>query len=918
MSEGRLYLDSKILNRLFPFHLLLNSEMEIEQAGPSIQKIISLHNGDLFTTHFHIALPTLATISFEELSINTNQSFVLTANTGKHAFNGQLEYWEAEQKILLLLSLSPESFNDLSGNKLSSSDFSFTDNTPILAEVLQSRKELLNSFTIQKKELEHLSLIAEETINGVVITNIDGKILWINNAFEKITGYSLAETRGKSPGSFLQGKDTDPVTRGYLSEQIKNREPFECEILNYTKADKPYWIKISGQPIRDKSGKVVRFFAIEEDITERKQVEEKLALNEKRYRDLYNYSQALICTHDLTGKILSVNPAICETLGYNMAEMTGKNLIDFLPEDRRVLFKENYLDIVIRDGKAKGVFPILHKDKHKLALLFQNFKVEEAGLDPYIIGFSQDITERVKAERELMLAKEATEKASRAKEIFLANMSHEIRTPMNGILGISGLLYKTNLTPKQKQFTKLIIESGNNLLHIVNDILDITKIESGQFVLESTAFDLGDMIESVLKAFQFKADDNGIDLVFQNKLSKGLIVEGDPFRLGQVLNNLISNALKFTQEGSVLLSAEQITGNDATSLFEFVVKDTGMGINKENQATIFDQFTQASADITRKFGGTGLGLSICKNLIEMQGGSITVESELGKGTKFIVRIPYQVSSSKMLKEELRKPGDFKSVEKKNILVAEDVPVNQLIAKHILEGWGHMVTIAENGIEVIKSLEKNNFDLVLMDIHMPEMNGLEATKIIRKLDDFKKANIPIIAVTAAAFEDEIQRYHEAGMNEYITKPYTEEKLFEVIKRVLDLNKQEQHPIYREIEEDGPEPVAEKLYDITSMEELGANDKNFIRQIVNIFISNTGPDLEKLETAVAAGNMQEIFQLSHRMKSSIQSMGIESMMTPIRTMESYSKNNHYPEEIPSLFIQLKKGLTLAIEQLKNDFN
>ena len=918
MSEGRLYFDSKILNRLFPFHLLVNSKLEIEQAGPSVQKIISLHPGDLLSTHFNGKYPEI--LRFETLLTQTDRTHILSTNKGKLSFHAQIEYWESEQKILFILSLTPDSLNDLEKNRISSKDFSFTDNTPALAEVLQSRKELLNSFTIQKKELEHLSLIAEETINGVIITNIDGKILWINKAFEKITGYTLEESRGKIPGSFLQGKDTDPETRKYLSNKIKKREPFECEIINYTKAGNPYWIKISGQPIRNKSGKVVRFFAIEEDITERKEVAEKLALNEKRYRDLYNYSQALICTHDLTGKVLSVNPAICDILGYSKEEMIGKNLNDFIPQDPNIRFKEFYLDVVIRDGKAKGVFPILNKQGERLALLFQNYKVEEFGTEPYIIGFSQDITDRIKAEKELKLAKEATEKASKAKEIFLANMSHEIRTPMNGILGIGGLLYKTNLTPKQKQFTKLIIESGNNLLHIVNDILDITKIESGQFALETTAFDLGDMIESVLKAFQFKAEDNGIDLVFQNKLSKGLIVEGDPFRLGQVLNNLISNALKFTQEGSVLLSAEQLSSNkNQAPIFEFIVKDTGMGISKENLITIFDQFTQASADITRKFGGTGLGLSICKNLIEMQGGTITAESELGKGTKFIVRIPYTLSSSEMLKEELRKPGDYKNVEKKNILVAEDVPVNQLIAKHILEGWGHTVTIVENGKEVLKSLEKNNFDLVLMDIHMPEMNGLDATRIIRKLHDFKKANIPIIAVTAAAFEDEIQRYHEAGMNEYITKPYTEEKLFEVIKKVLDLTKQEHLPVYREIdeEEDEPIPVIEKLYDITEMEELGSNDKDFIRQIVKIFISNTGADLENLETAVTTGNMGEIFQLTHRMKSSIQSMGIESMMSPIRTLESYSKNNHYPEEIPALFAQLKKGLTLAIEQLKNDF-
>ncbi len=568
------------------------------------------------------------------------------------------------------------------------------------------------------------------------------------------------------------------------------------------------------------------------------------------------------------------------------------------------------------DGKYrwKGQLEYLETDKRILLAGYPNLNsIDEIAAQKLI---ETDFSVANPLIHILRLAKEEVEKAGRAKQIFLANMSHEIRTPMNGILGISNLLYKTNLTPKQKQFTKLIIESGNNLLHIVNDILDLTKIESGQFNLESTPFDLTDKIHSALQAFHFKAEDKGIELGFVNKLKKDLIVEGDPYRLGQILSNLLSNALKFTAEGSVILSVEQVAGDTKTPFFEIRIADTGMGISEENLATIFDQFVQAGPEITRKYGGTGLGLSISRNLVEMQGGRITVESKQGEGSTFIVNIPYKLSSESILKKELRKSGGMKIVEKQKILVAEDVPVNQLIAKHILKGWGHMVAIAENGKEVLKMLERSHFDLVLMDIHMPEMNGVVTTRLIRKLSNYKKANIPIIAVTAAAFKDEIERYLEAGMNDFITKPYTEEKLFEVIKRVMKLDQLTKNGV-SELNTLGGDSM-EKLYDLATLNQFGDNDQQFIKEIVTVFVTNGRIDLEMLEAAIEANNMPEIFQVAHRMKSTLHTMGIHSLETVIKTINAYSKNNDYPEEIPKLFEQVKQTLLIVFEQLVTDFS
>ncbi len=660
MPDFRLSLDTHKLNRLFPFHFVLNSKLEIEQCGQSLQKWLQVKCGDRFDLSFRIIEPSSVSLDFESLSACREKLIILDTIDGKNRWTGQMEYWEAEQQLLFLGNPSLNSIDELAAKKLTAKDFAIGDP---LVEMLQ----------IQQSQIQ--------------------------------------------------------------------------------------------------------------------------------------------------------------------------------------------------------------------------------------------------TEAALRIAKDEVEEASMAKQIFLANMSHEIRTPMNGILGIGNLLYKTNLTPKQKQFTKLIIESGNNLLHIVNDILDLTKIQSGQFMLESTPFDLADKILSTLQAFHFKAEDKGIELSFVNNLKKDLIVEGDPYRLGQVLSNLLSNALKFTYEGKITVQANQITDKGRSAFFEIRVTDTGIGISKESLPNIFEQFVQATADITRKYGGTGLGLSISKNLVDMQGGEIIVTSEVKKGSTFTVRIPYKLSSESLLKKELRRSGGVKSMERKKILIAEDVPVNQLIAKHILKSWGHVVSVAENGKEVLKMLEKNNYDLILMDIHMPEMNGVVTTRLIRKLTNGKKANIPIIAVTAAAFKDETERYLESGMNEFITKPYTEEKLFEVIRRVLKIGTTDKK---NEAEE---KVVAvkpkEKLYDLSTLLQYGDDDANFIKDIITLFITNGRQDLNSLQAAITANQIPEVFQVAHKMKSSLHTMGIHSIETAIKRIDACSRNNENTEEIPALYKKVETTMLIVFDQLMEDF-
>jgi CheY-like chemotaxis protein/HPt (histidine-containing phosphotransfer) domain-containing protein/anti-sigma regulatory factor (Ser/Thr protein kinase) len=388
---------------------------------------------------------------------------------------------------------------------------------------------------------------------------------------------------------------------------------------------------------------------------------------------------------------------------------------------------------------------------------------------------------------------------------------------------------------------------------------------------------------------------------------------GDPFRLGQVLNNLLSNAIKFTEKGSIFITSSRLSQNGTDGVYQFTIKDSGIGIAQSQLSVIFQEFVQASSDTSRKFGGTGLGLSITKSLVEMQGGEISVESVVGEGTSFFVTIPYAegtLEPSTTNKDDIK----YTSLAKKNILVAEDVVINQIIIKQVLEDWGHHVVIANNGKEAIGELLKRDFDIIFMDIHMPEVDGYEATQTIRELKDASKAAIPIVALTANAFKNETDRFAEAGFNDYITKPFSEQKLFECLQHILDLN-QSSAMLVKKRE---PKSVSDKkLYDLSALQGIDQNDKDFIREISIVLIKTIKTDIDLLKTAINETNLDEVFQIAHRLKSAIYSFGVKSTYKQIESIEFYAKTKEHTAKIPMLFDELSKNLLLLVEQLTDDF-
>jgi CheY-like chemotaxis protein/nitrogen-specific signal transduction histidine kinase len=449
------------------------------------------------------------------------------------------------------------------------------------------------------------------------------------------------------------------------------------------------------------------------------------------------------------------------------------------------------------------------------------------------------------------------------KEQFLANMSHEIRTPMNAILGFTNLLRRSTLNNDQRQYVQNIHSAGENLLALVNDILDLSKIEAGMMSLEETRFSLHSLLSSVGAMFSEKIKEK--DLQFNIHIDKEVpdILTGDAVRLTQILVNLLSNAVKFTEAGTIQVHITLVQQTSDKVRIRIGMIDTGIGISAEKQQTIFERFQQAETEITRRFGGTGLGLAIVKQLITLQHGTITVNSEPGKGSEFIIELSYTVPDiAQLYAAALSAQEDAVSLEKITVLIAEDNAMNQQLISHLMKSWGIDFIMVSNGDEVIKELKKKSYSIVLMDIQMPQMDGYTATNIIR---NELKLNIPIIAMTAHAMAGEKEKCLQLGMNDYVSKPIKETVLYNMI------GQHAQHVLTEDA-------MQTDTVNLDYLHQLSSGDKGFEKEILKQFLLQVPEEVARLQQAIDNREFDTIKQTAHSLKSTIGYMGLADELHP----------------------------------------
>ncbi len=655
-----------------------------------------------------------------------------------------------------------------------------------VTENKRSSEELKKAVADLRETRDYLENLFGHANAPIIVWDPDFRITRFNHAFERLTGHLAGDVLGRSL-DILFPDETRAESLAYIQRTLSGESWNAVEIPIRNKDGMVRTVLWNSATIYDEGGrKVIATIAQGQDITERKAAEEQVTFQASLLDQVRN---AVIAT-DLEGRIIYWNRFSEVLYQWKANEVLGQSIAKtIVPPDRSALMKE-VMDDIMRYGYRESEHMVRRKDG-TLFPAFYAFSTlsDEEGRRIGFVGVSIDLTERKKVEQDLKRAKERAESATKAKSAFLANMSHEIRTPMNAVIGFTGLLLNTNIDPDQRDYIETIRSSGDSLLAVISDILDFSKIEGGMLDLERESFDLQECLETSMNMVAEAAISKGLLLSYTIEPSVPRQLLGDLTRLRQILVNLLGNAVKFTETGSIHVSVSSFCISDNEYEIQFKVQDSGIGITIDRMSRLFQSFSQVDASTTRKYGGTGLGLAICKHLAGLMGGRIWAESYPGKGSSFYFTIKAEVSTepyARRLAEAPALPLDLSDQNRQKnlrILLAEDNAVNQKVAMRMLERLGYRADVAANGLEVLRALRSYPYDVVLMDVQMPEMDGLEATRNIRRIPGRQPL---IIAMTAHAMKGDREECLGAGMNDYVSKPVRIEELYAALQRSYPLD------------------------------------------------------------------------------------------------------------------------------------
>ncbi|MHA7060168.1 PAS domain-containing hybrid sensor histidine kinase/response regulator [Aquimarina sp. M1] len=663
------------------------------------------------------------------------------------------------------------------------------------------------------------------------------------------------------------------------------------------------------------------------EVIERKKIEEDLKHSEHLKSRILDTALDGIILTDKNGIVLDWNKQAEIILRVKKEETIGQSIYSLVPYKLRQELQHSFEDYInsgegqLINKRVETSVPLRDGTIVYVELTIIAIKTK----DDYLFNaFFRDITNRKLIDNEIREAKVFAEKSAKAKSTFLSNMSHEIRTPLNVILGLTGILQKSGFSNPEIDKANLdgIQFSAENLLVLVNDILDFSKIEAGKLIWQKTDFNIRELIDNISTGFKIKADEKGLNYKTYIDPSLPKFIIGDQFRLNQILTNLLSNAVKFTHKGEVVIKITATIKKSGIVSIKFCVKDTGIGIPKDKLDHIFGSFYQVHEPGKHKIEGTGLGLAISKQLIELQGGNLHAKSTPNVGSEFTFSIDYKKSKLTAIKNNTSSniPKDSESISGMNVLIVEDNRMNQFFIQQLFSLWNIDADIAENGKVALEKLKHKFYDLILMDMHMPIMDGAETTMHIRNHDNPKIKNIPIIACSADVFPESKKAAMDSGMDFYLTKPIREKALEELLVSLKPtLDKQGTTPrIHKQSNQEIPDHNDQKLCDLSGLQKTFSYDKEIIQSVLEMFIEETPRDYKKLQIAVKNNDPKAASELAHKLKSSFKTLGLSEQTLVLEQIEAYGKSNENFDHIVALMTPLDRSYPFIVLEIKNEIN